>query len=164
MAKDENYVIDLCDIVLRSRASRQHAFPFLVGDCGKDGRCRRLPVDAYYQDFRLVIEYRERQHSEPVLIMDRRQTISGCSRGEQRQRYDQRRREVLPLNGITLIEFDYAMFPHNSQKRLLRNPLGDDRVIRLKLRQFLNLSEIELPIAISGGVNGLARKQARRFD
>jgi len=44
MAKDEHYVIDLCDIVLRSRASRQHAFPFLVGDCGKDGRYRRLTV------------------------------------------------------------------------------------------------------------------------
>ena len=146
MEKDENYIIDLCNNVLRSRAKRQHLFPFLVGDCGKDGRCRRLPVDAYYQDFRLVIEYRERQHSEPVLIMDSRQTISGCSRGEQRKRYDQRRREILPLNGITLIEFDYAMFSHNSRKRLLRDPADDERVVRSELRRFLPLSQIEPPI------------------
>jgi len=146
MAKDENYIIDLCDIVLRSRASRQHAFPFLVGDCGKDGRCRRLPVDAYYQNLSLVIEYRERQHSEPVLIMDKRLTISGCSRGEQRKRYDQRRREMLPLNGITLIEFDYAMFSHNSRKRLLRDPAGDERTIRSELRRLLDPLQTVSPI------------------
>jgi hypothetical protein len=146
MAKDENYIIDLCDSVLRSRASRQHSFPFLVGDCGKHGRCRCLPVDAYYQDFRLVIEYRERQHSEPVHIMDRRQTISGCSRGEQRKRYDQRRREVLPLHGITLIEFDYSIFSRNSRKQLLRDLLDDERIIRSELRRFENLSQIESPI------------------
>lgn len=146
MVKDENYIIGLCDIVLRSRANRQHSFPFLVGDRGKDGRSRCLPVDAYYPDFRLVIEYRERQHSEPVLIMDRRQTISGCSRGEQRKRYDQRRREVLPLNGITLVEFDYAMFSHDSRKRLLRDPAGDEGIIRSELRRFLSFSQIESPI------------------
>ena len=143
MAKDESYIIDLCDSVLRSRASRQHGFTFLVGDCGKDGRCRRLPVDAYYQEFRLVIEYRERQHSEPVLIMDKRKTISGCSRGEQRKRYDQRRRDVLPLNGITLIEFDYAMFSHDSRKRLVRCHTEDEQIIVSKLRRFLERSEAE---------------------
>ena len=45
--------------------------------------------------------------------MDRRQTISDCYRGEQRNRYDQCRCEVLPLNGIILIELDYAKFSHN---------------------------------------------------
>ena len=143
MAKDESYIIDLCDNVLRSRAKRQHSFPFLVGDCGRDGRYRRLPVDAYYQEFQLVIEYRERQHSEPVPIMDRRQTISGCSRGEQRKRYDQRRRDVLALNEITLVEFDYAMFSHNSRKRLFRYPADDERIIRSELKRFLPLSQIQ---------------------
>jgi hypothetical protein len=143
MEKDENYIIDLCDSVLRSKSSRQHGFTFLVGDGGKNGRCRRLPVDAYYQDLRLVIEYRERQHSEPVLIMDRRQTISGCSRGEQRERYDQRRRDVLPSNGIALVEFDYTMFSHDSRKRLVRCPTEDEHIIRLKLRRFLERSKTE---------------------
>lgn len=136
MPKDETYIIDLCDKVLNSIGSRQHTFPFLVGDCGKGGRFCRLPIDAYYHDLQLAIEYRERQHSEPVLIMDRRQTISGCLRGEQRRRYDERRREVLPQNGITLVELDYAMFLHNTRKRLRRESLVDEAVIRLKLARF----------------------------
>jgi hypothetical protein len=133
MAKDENYVIDLRDSILSLRASRQHKFPFLVGDCGKNGRCRCLPVDAYYPDLKLVIEYRERQHSESIPFMDRRDTVSGCPRGEQRKLYDQRRRDVLPLNEITLIEFDYSMFEHDGRKRLRRNIQNDESVIRLRL-------------------------------
>jgi hypothetical protein len=144
MPKDESYILNLCDKVLNSIGRRQHTFPFLLGDCGKDGRCRRLPVDAYYHDHQLAIEYRERQHSEPVLIMDRRQTVSGCSRGEQRRRYDERRREVLPQNGITLVELDYAMFSHNARKRLRRNSPADEEVVRSKLVRFLN-AKTELP-------------------
>lgn len=138
MAKDESYIIDLCDEVLGSIGRRQYTFPFLVGDCGKDGQCRRLPVDAYYADLQLAIEYRERQHSEPVSIMDHRHTISGCSRGEQRRRYDERRRQVLPKNGITLVEFDYTMFSYNARKRLRRISHVDGEVIRSKLASFLN--------------------------
>ena len=48
MLKDEHYIIDLCDHVLGMTALRQHKFDFLRGDPGKHGRCRRLPVDAYY--------------------------------------------------------------------------------------------------------------------
>jgi hypothetical protein len=62
--RDESYVIDLCDRVLSLKAKRQYRFDFLQGDSG-----RRLPVDAYYKisgDRKLVIEYREMQHSEPV--------------------------------------------------------------------------------------------------
>lgn len=39
-------------------------------------------------------------------------------RGEQRKKYDQRRRDVLPKNGIALIEFNYDEFDHFSGKRL----------------------------------------------
>jgi len=53
----------------------------LIGDARKRGIRRQLPVDAYYPTLRLAVEYRERQHSEPVPFMDRRQTVSGCSRG-----------------------------------------------------------------------------------
>jgi hypothetical protein len=136
MPKDEDYVIDLCDRVLRLRGQRQHRFDFLVGDCGRDGRCRKLPVDAYYQQLCLVVEYRERQHSEPVPIMDRRLTISGCSRGDQRRLYDQRRREVLARHNIALVEFDFCMFPHRKSKRLTRT-LADEDVVRSKLESFL---------------------------
>ena len=94
MPKDEAYVLALCDQVLGAVGLRQHRFDFLRGDPGEQGRCAMLPCDAYYPDHRLVIEYRERQHSEPVAIMDRRMTVSGCTRGEQRMRYDERRRTV----------------------------------------------------------------------
>lgn len=65
--------------------------------------------------------------------MDRRQTVSGCSRGEQRRLYDERRRIVLPQHGIGLVELDYAMFAHDSRKRLLRDLAADEVVVRARL-------------------------------
>ena len=58
---DEYYVIDLCDEVLGRKAERQKRFDFLKGDKG-----HTLPVDAFYKDLNLVIEYYERQHTEEV--------------------------------------------------------------------------------------------------
>jgi len=135
MPKDEAYVLELCDIILGVIGIRQHRFDFLRGDPGKRGICRRLPVDAYYPDHGLVVEYRERQHTEPVAIMDRRQTISGCSRGEQRRRYDERRRIVLREHGIRLVELDYSMFSHDKRKRLLREP-ADASVVAAVLARY----------------------------
>jgi hypothetical protein len=131
--RDEHYVIDLCDHVLGITASRQHRFAFLTGDPGRSGRCSLLPVDAYYEPLRLVVEYRERQHSEPVAFMDRRLTISGYGRGEQRRRYDDRRRIVLPQHGIRLVELDCAMFAHDGRKRLRRDRAADELVIRSRV-------------------------------
>ena len=132
--RDEHYVVDICDLVLGITAARQHRFAFLTGDPGPNGVCRRLPVDAFYAPLALAVEYRERQHSEPVAFMDRRQTVSGCTRGEQRRRYDERRRIVLPQHGIRLVELDYAMFAHDGQKRLRRDRAADEEVIRSALR------------------------------
>ena len=50
---DEYYVLDICDEILRKTGSRQHSFHFLCGDRGT-----RLHVDIFYQDIKLVIEYR----------------------------------------------------------------------------------------------------------
>ena len=122
------------DEVLGMKGSRQHTFDFLRGD----GISRRkLPVDAYYESEKLVIEYRERQHTEKVSFFDRRQTVSGVSRGEQRKIYDQRRRDILPKNGITLIELDYSEFTYSSSKRLLRERDGDMKVILSRLSDFV---------------------------
>lgn len=130
---DENYILDLCDEVLNQRSLRQHRFDFLVGDPGRNGLCRRLPVDAWYPSLRLVIEYRERQHTEAVAFFDKRETVSGMGRGEQRRLYDQRRRDVLPKQEITLIEFDYSDFSHQNNRRLTRTN-GDRMVIEQRLR------------------------------
>lgn len=129
--RDEHYILDLCDEVLHQKSIRQHRFPFLIGDSGV-----RLPVDAFYQDLNLVIEYRERQHSEPVAFFDKKTTISGVPRGQQRSIYDQRRRDILPRNGVTLVEFCYSDFLHGARKRLKRLREQDLTVIRRRLRDF----------------------------
>jgi hypothetical protein len=121
---DETYVIGLCNRVLARDAIRGHRFSFLLGDKGHP-----LPVDAYYPDLNLVIEYRERQHSEAVGLFDNKLTVSGVSRREQRTRYDQRRRDELPKHGIKLVELDYTQFLHNRRGRLIRT-LHDIDVVR----------------------------------
>ena len=123
--RDESYVIDLCDEVLGVTADRQHRFIFLVGDSGTP-----LPVDAYYKEKSLVIEYCERQHTEAVPLFDRRMTVSGVSRGEQRRIYDERRREVLPQHGIRLINISYSDFEYDSNKRIIRDNQRDIRIVK----------------------------------
>jgi hypothetical protein len=133
--KDEIYIIDLCDRVLGLKASRQHRFPFLVGDRGT-----MLPVDAYYADLNLVVEYHERQHDEAIKFFDKPEklTCSGVPRSDQRNLYDQRRHEFLRANGITLIELKVGLFQHNSQKRLTRNLSEDERVVRHELAEIIS--------------------------
>jgi hypothetical protein len=130
---DEAWVIDLCDAVLGLKATRQHRFPFLLGDPSPSGRAVSLPVDAYYPELNLVIEYHERQHTEAVGFFDRRLTVSGVSRGEQRRRYDERRRALLPANGITLVIFSYSDFAHTRSGRLFRSA-GDRNVVASRVK------------------------------
>lgn len=130
---DESYVIDLCDEILGQRALRQHRFPFLVGDTGV-----RLPVDAYYSEFSLVVEYLERQHHEPVGFFDRRSTVSGVPRSEQRRLYDERRRQILPTKGIGLLEISATQLSCNSRQRLRRHRIADLEALRRLLVPWLN--------------------------
>lgn len=128
--RDEQYVLDLCDEVLKLKGSRQHKFDFLKGDAGT-----RLPVDIYYKELNLVIEYREYQHTNAVKHFDKpdKITVSGVHRGEQRKIYDQRRRDILPENGIQLIEIDYLDFRHDGKKRIQRDEERDLEIVKLKL-------------------------------
>ena len=132
---DEAYVIDLCDEVLGRRALRQHRFDFLRGDAGT-----RLPVDAYYLSLNLAVEYKEKQHFETVPHFDKphRMTVTGVHRGEQREIYDQRRRELLPRNGIDLVEIPYSAFPCDSKGRLLRNRIDDLPIAKKYLPKWIN--------------------------
>lgn len=129
---DEHYILNLCDEILNQKASRQHKFEFLLGDPDKNGTCRKLPVDSFYQELNLVIEYRELQHSEAVPHFDKPnvKTVSGVSRGEQRKIYDQRRRDVLKQQEIQLIEIDYSLFQFNGRKKLIRNKTEDLLILR----------------------------------
>jgi hypothetical protein len=134
--KDESYVLDLCDEVLGIQGTRQYRFAFLRGDAGTT-----LPVDAYYEPLKLVVEYRERQHTEGVVLFDKpdRMTVSGVHRGEQRMLYDERRRSELPKNGIELVEFSYSDFAYNSRKRILRHRVADLAVIRFRLSNYIEV-------------------------
>jgi hypothetical protein len=130
--RDEIYVLDLCDRVLGCPSSRQHRFDFLRGDKG-----HRLPVDAFYKELGLVIEYRERQHTESVPFFDRRPTVSGVPRSIQRRIYDDRRRRQCRRHRLTLVELSFDEFPHNGRRRLLRDREESiTAVIRRKLASF----------------------------
>jgi hypothetical protein len=108
--------------------------------CQRDRRSKaRLPVDAYYPRHGLVIEYRERQHEEAVPFFDRRQTLSGVNRGEQRQRYDRRREEEIPRNGLRLLVIRPADLAADRRGRLLRKVVEDE----LALRELLDFSDSE---------------------
>lgn len=124
LLSDESYVIDLCDTVLQLKAERQKRFPFLLGDLHKDGVSRtQLPVDAYYESLNLAVEFKEAQHTESIAIFDKPDvtTVSGVSRGEQRKIYDQRRLEVLPANGIKVVEIHYSDFEVDSKNQIIRS-------------------------------------------
>ena len=119
---DENYVIDICYNILGEQSLRQHRFDFLRGDTGT-----KLPIDAFYPEHNLVIEYKERQHSEPVKHFDKPHVItaSGVHRGEQRTIYDQRRRTVLAEQKIKLIP--YTLCTYDSS--IVRSP-RDIEIVR----------------------------------
>lgn len=126
---DEAYVIDLCDEALGERGQRQHRFPWLVGDAGT-----RLPVDAYYPEPGIVVEYRERQHDEPVAFFDRRETVSGVHRGEQRRLYDERREQEVSKHGLRLVIIRVADLDNDRGRKLRRNHAHDRDVIERLLR------------------------------
>jgi hypothetical protein len=143
---DEAYILNHCDIILKVRGLRQHRFDFLKGDPGKTGRCVRLPVDAYYPPpLNFVIEYYEKQHTSSVPMFDNKPTISGVPRSQQRRIYDDRRRTVLPRNGIKLVELDYAEFRHGGNRSLIRGP-EDHGIVKARIRAFLRTHGITLEL------------------
>ena len=132
-SKDEEYIIDLCDRILGEISLKQHRFDFLTGDPNERGYSAKLPVDAFYHSLKLVVEYREKQHTKSVKHFDKpdRITVSGVHRGEQRKIYDERRRDILPKHGINLVEISFTDFRHNSQKRIIRDTKTDTAILRM---------------------------------
>lgn len=130
---DEHYVLDLCDDVLGRKGLRQHRFDFLLGDPNAQGKCAKLPVDSYYPELNLVIEYKEQQHTKPNKHFDKPDlfTVSGVHRGEQRKIYDQRRLDVLPKHGIRVLEISYSDFECDGRGRVLRSDGDFERVKKI---------------------------------
>lgn len=133
---DESYVIDLCDEVMCERALRQHTFSWLRGDPSAKGATRPLPVDAFYEQAGLVVEYLERQHDQPVDHFDKPDvlTVSGVHRGEQRRIYDARRKSEIPRQGLRLINVHATELDANATGRLRRSRESDLQVLRRLLQ------------------------------
>jgi diadenosine tetraphosphate (Ap4A) HIT family hydrolase len=139
---DEKYILDLVAEILAEPDYRwQHRFPTLLGDPGKDGKRRPLPVDGFFPRHKLIIEYWESQHSAPIPIMDEGMTVSGVSRGHQRRLYDHRRQIWAKANGLRFVILDHRGFETDAQGRLLRNPPRDRRAVATALRSAGVLSE-----------------------
>lgn len=130
---DEHYVLDLCDEVLAAIGQRQARFDWLRGDVSpSSGRSTRLPVDGYWPAHNLVVEFQEKQHTEAVPIFDRRETVSGVPRGEQRRLYDRRKAELIPAHGLRLIVIHKAEFEVR-RDRIIRNHGRDVAIVRQRL-------------------------------
>lgn len=140
---DEHYVLDLCDQVLGTKGLRQATFPWLRGDPSRSLPLgRKLPVDGFWRDLDLVVEFQEEQHSKPSPFFDRRQTISGVGRGEQRRLYDERKRLLIPKNGLRLVLIEKSSFVVKS-KRIRRDPGRDIAVVRESLGSYGTTSSTE---------------------
>lgn len=118
---DEKYVLDLVAEIIGERYEWQKRFDTLLGDPGKNGRQTKLPVDAFFPNINLIVEYREKQHSQAVSIMDRRMTISGVHRGEQRRIYDMRKERWALDNKIRFLVVDYNSLAHYVNGRPEKN-------------------------------------------
>ncbi|MFF4363771.1 hypothetical protein [Streptomyces sp. NPDC001604] len=132
---DEAYVVGLCDQILGETALTQHKFDWLLGDPGTSGRRANLPVDAYWPGHRLVVEYRELQHDQPMPHFDKpdKLTVSGVHRGEQRALYDARRDTEIPAHGLRLIAIRPADLDADGRGRLRRNQEADLGALRKML-------------------------------
>ncbi|WP_201329202.1 hypothetical protein [Nostocoides australiense] len=129
-------MLDLCDEVLGIAARRQATFDWLRGDPSPSRpRGTKLPVDGYWAELALAVEFQEEQHSQSSPFFDRRQTVSGVGRGEQRRIYDERKRRVIPEHGVRLVVVQKSAFEVKS-KRIVRDRARDIEVVRARLGRF----------------------------
>jgi hypothetical protein len=131
---DEKYVLDLVSNILDEEYEWQKRFDTLFGDPGKNGRRPKLPIDAYFPESNLIVEYREKQHFVEVNIMDRRMTVSGVNRGEQRKIYDLRKEKWAQDNNINFLVIAYNDLKYKNSGKLLRNIEEDKKRIKKLLK------------------------------
>lgn len=137
--RDEAYALELCDQVIGTLSVREAKFEWLLGDPGKNGRRRQLPVDAYWPDQGLVIEFWESQHESPAPFFDKpdQLTVSGVPRGVQRALYDQRRLELIPQHDLSLVVIRKSDLECTQSGRLTHARLKDLATIRRMLATFV---------------------------
>ena len=57
---------------------------------------------------------------------------------DQRKIYDQRRREILPKQGIELIEISYDDFNYDNRKKIIRNKTADLEIVQKLLVNYID--------------------------
>lgn len=137
---DEAYIMNICDELLLQTSVRQFTFENLLGDYHKDGESRTaLPLDAYYEEKKLVIELINKRSPAPKKGIDKgkRRTVSGVNRQEQRLKYQLRKQEFLKKEEINLVEFDYASFEVDEDLQLVRDENKVKTVLHKLLKAFL---------------------------
>jgi NADH dehydrogenase/NADH:ubiquinone oxidoreductase subunit G len=136
---DEFYILDLCDELLKEKASRKHTFSFLLGDMHKKGKTRtKLPLAAFYEEANLVIEFLEKpNNTEQHLGKPDVMSVIDITRVEQIKKYNKRRRDVLQKKKINLTEIDYSLFECDTKNSLSRNTDKDVTLLKKILSQHI---------------------------
>ena len=130
---DENYLLNLCDELLGKEASRKHTFDTLVGNLHKRGKGRtKLPLDAYYKDLKLVIEFFQTSN-KPVSDLDEKEQ----ARIAQIKYYDELKKEAVLNKSFRYMKINFAQFECDEANKLVRNTENDIRVLKEILKDFL---------------------------
>ncbi len=129
---DEYYLVNLCDELLKQKASRKHTFDTLVGNLHKRGKGRtKLPLDAYYEDLKLVLEFFEKNEATDEL--DEKEQ----ARKAQIKYYDELKKKAILKKKLRLIAINYAVFECNDANKLIRNTENDTLVLKDILKDFI---------------------------
>lgn len=127
---DEFYLVNLCDELLEQKASRKHTFDTVVGNLHKRGKGRtKLPLDAYYKDLKLVIEFFRK--SDEVLDELEQARIT------QIKRYNEIKKKAILKKNLRLLAINYASFEHDETNKIIRNTEEDKLILRGLLKAFL---------------------------
>lgn len=130
---DEFYLVNLCDELLQQEASRKHTFNTLVGSQHKRGKGRtKLPLAAYYEDLKLVIEFL--RHDQDFDALDKK----AQARIIQIKRYHQLKKKAVLQKNLLFIEINYDAFTCDDTNKLTRNIAQDKLVLKGYLKNFLN--------------------------
>ncbi|AXT52604.1 hypothetical protein D1818_17840 [Aquimarina sp. BL5] len=134
---DEYYLVNLCDELLQQKASRKHTFDTLVGNLHKRGKGRtKLPLDAYYEDLKLVLEFFRKNKATDEL--DEKEK----ARRAQIKYYKELKKKAVLTKKLRLIEINYALFENDANK-LIRNAENDRLVLKDVLKDFVQNQKLQ---------------------
>ncbi len=129
---DEYYLLNLCDELLKQKASRKHTFDTLVGNLHKRGKGRtKLPLDAYYEDLKMVIEFFKASKETDGLDEKEQERIA------QIKYYDELKKKAVLKKNLRLVKINYALFDCDESNKLIRNTENDTLVLQRVLKDFL---------------------------